>query len=243
MRQPASVTESDTQQVVRDVRIAAAARDVPQLTRAVADPRITQHLQEAGEAVLTVLEHDPARATEPARLVAAALPARGWPGDAELAQLLIELVEHRGSERRRIRADLDGVADLLEGPLEMGFGGILDCESGWAWPESAIDDWAGDGPAPDPDADPERYLLIPNEGSREAWEDMRDFAETVTIEAIRERLLDAIDGRGAFSRFRRVLERHDDLRARWYAYSAETRIGRAREWLAAEGYEAMPPQP
>jgi Uncharacterised protein family (UPF0158) len=130
---------------------------------------------------------------------------------------------------------------MLEGSLEMGFGGILDCETGDAWPEAVVDDWTEDDP-PDPDHDPDRYLFIPNEGSREAWEDMRDFALDVEDEQVRERLLDAIDGRGAFSRFRRVLDRHDDLRARWYAYSAETRAGRAREWLAGEGYVALPPQ-
>lgn len=243
MRQPPRMTEADAQRVPREIRLAAVARDTARLTHALADPDITRHLQEAGEAVLRLVEQDRDAAAESARVVVAALSARGWPGDAELAELLVELVEQRPAGRRRIRADLDGVTDLLEGPTEMGFGGVLDCETGYAWPEAVIDDWVGDDPIPDPDADPERYLFIPNEGSREAWADMRDFADFVDDEAIRDQLLDAIDGKGAFSRFRQVLDRHDDLRARWYAYAAETRIGRAREWLAAEGYAALPPQP
>lgn len=243
MRESPLVSEAEAQRVPREIRMAAAARDAARLTHAIADPGITRHLQEAGEAVLKLLEQDRDAAAESTRVVVAALPARGWPGDAELAELLVELVEQRPARRQRIRADLDGVADLLEGPTEMGFGGVLDCETGYAWPEAVIDDWVGDDPMPDPEANPERYLFIPNEGSREAWADVQDFADSVDDEAIRDQLLDAIDGKGAFSRFRRVLDRHDDLRTRWYAYAAETRIGRAREWLAAEGYAALPPQP
>jgi len=122
-------------------------------------------------------------------------------------------------------------------------GGVLDCETGDAWPEAVLDDWAGEGDAPDPDADPARYLFVPNEGFQDAWEDMRDFANEVDDPGIRQRLLDAIDGRGAFSRFKRALADHDDLRARWDAYSAEARAGRARDWLAGEGYAALPPRP
>lgn len=243
MREPAFVTEADGQGVAREIRMASAARDTTRLTRAIADPGVTRHLQEAGDAVLTLLEQYGDAAAEPARVVAAALSVRRWPGDAELAELLGEVVDHRTSERVRIPADLDGVSELLEGSLGMGFGGLLDCETGVAWPEAVLDDWAGDEPRPDPDEDPDRYLFIPNEGSRAAWEDMRDFADSVDDEGVREKLLDAIDGKGAFSRFRRVLDRHDDLRAQWYVFAAETRIGRAREWLAADGFAAMPAQP
>jgi hypothetical protein len=47
-----------------------------------------------------------------------------------------------------------------------------------------------------------------------------------------EGLLDAIDGRGAFSRFRRVLDEHPETLPGWYAVRAERRAGRARAWLA-----------
>ncbi len=242
MRQPRPVVDDAARRIVQHIRVAAASRDAERLGRLVAEPNVEPHLQEAGEAVLALLEQDRSAAAGPARVLAAALGRRAWPGDADLADLLVELAGDRPAARRRIRADLDGVAELLEGSLEMGFGGVLDRETGDPWPEAVLDDWAGEGEAPDPDADPDRYLFIPNQGSRRAWEDMRDFAAAVEDDAVRERLLDAIDGRGAFSRFRRVLDRYDDLRARWHAYSAETRVGRAREWLAAEGYAALPPR-
>jgi hypothetical protein len=240
LREPRAVID-DEARLPREIRVAEATRDAVQLSRLLTGPEIERHLQELGEAVLSLLEQDRAAAAGVAHALAASLTAREWPGDGELAELLLELAEDRPSERRRIRADLDGVTDLLEGPADMGFGGILDCRTGDTWPAAVIDDWAGEGDPPDPDAEPDLYLFIPNVGSREAWEDMRDFATDVEVDAIRAQLLDAIDGRGAFSRFRRILARHDELRARWYAYSAETRAGRARDWLAAEGYAAMPP--
>ena len=245
LREPRAVVD-DESRLPRDIRVAGATRDAVQLSRLLNEPGIERHLQELGEAVLSLLEEDRAAAAGSAHALAASLAAsltaREMPGDGELAELLLDLAEDRPPERRRIREDLDGVADLLEGPADMGFGGILDCRTGDTWPAAVIDDWAGVGDPPDPDAAPDLYLFIPNVGSREAWEDMRNFATDVDADAIRAQLLDAIDGPGAFSRFRRVLERHDALRARWYAYSAESRTGRARDWLAAEGYAAMPPR-
>lgn len=235
------MVDDEARRIPREIRVAAAAGDAVALSRLVAEPGVERHhLQGAGESVLALLERAPDAAAQPARALADALQARNWTGDAELAELLVELAEGRPSQRRRIRADLDEVADLLGGSLEMGSGGVLDCQTGDVWPEAVLDDWAGDGDAPDPDEDPDRYLFIPNEGSREAWEAMRDFAVDVGDEVTREQLLDAIEGRGAFSRFRRVLDRHDDLRARWHAYSAERRAGRARDWLAGAGFAVLP---
>lgn len=232
----------DEARLPRDIRVAAATRDAGQLSRLLTEPGIERHLQQLGEAVLNLLEQGRDNVAGSALVVAASLTSRGWAGDGELAGLLRELAEDRPSERKRIRADLDGVADLLEGPVEMGFGGVLDCLTGDAWPAAVLEDWAGEGLPPDPEEAPDRYQFIPHVGSRDAWEDMREFATDVEADSVRTQLLDAIDGRGAFSRFRRVLARHDALRARWYAYSTETRAGRARDWLAAEGYAAMPPR-
>jgi Uncharacterised protein family (UPF0158) len=50
------------------------------------------------------------------------------------------------------------------------------------------------------------------------------------------RLEVAIDGRGAFRRFKNVLFDWPDDREEWFAFSDERRRGRAREWLADVGY-------
>jgi hypothetical protein len=237
------MTEDEgARELVRSWRIAVATGDLVQLSGLVQAESLQPHLQEAGETILALAPDNPAGCADTCKALAGRLTERSWVGDAELAELLVAIVDGPPAGRRRIRADLDGVSDLLEGPLEMGFGGVLDCETGDAWPEGALDDWVGDGERPDPEDDPDRYLFIPNEGSREAWEDMREFAATVQDPALRDRLLDAIDGRGAFARFRRVLDDHDALRSDWYSYSAETRTGRARQWLADAGFDALPPR-
>ena len=84
---------------------------------------------------------------------------------------------------------------------------------------------------------------MPNEGSRDAWQDMSDFVDTVPDEDVRGRLAEAITGRGAFSRFRRVLDRHEELLSSWRIFESERRVGRARAWLADAGFAAVPVVP
>jgi hypothetical protein len=43
------------------------------------------------------------------------------------------------------------------------------------------------------DADPDRWLTVPAEGSGDGWRDMRNFVERLEG-PLRERLLDAIEG-------------------------------------------------
>lgn len=189
------------------------SQDVELLANAVDSPEIKGHLQAAGEALLSVTDHrtdDQDLLRRLARRLAALLNERGWSGDSELAALLLE-PPPGVSARRRVRADLDQVADLLEGSLDMGFGGVLDLRTGDAWPESVLDDWSLAETCPDPDTDPERYLFIPTEGSRNAWQDMHDFATGLVDTHVKDQLLEAITGKGAFGRFKRVLDRGDHL--------------------------------
>jgi hypothetical protein len=78
---------------------------------------------------------------------------------------------------------------------------------------------------------------------------MERFTAGIQDPDITDRLERALDGRGAFRRFRNQLTQWPELQTRWYAYSADRQRGRARAWLAAEGYaptavaspEAPPP--
>jgi uncharacterized protein UPF0158/nucleotidyltransferase-like protein len=71
--------------------------------------------------------------------------------------------------------------------------------------------------------------------SSEAWQDMADFAATVPDPEIRRRLERAIEGRGAFRRFKDELLDHPEVREAWFAL-ADARIERrALQWLADEG--------
>jgi hypothetical protein len=65
------------------------------------------------------------------------------------------------------------------------------------------------------------------------YQDMADFVDGITDERAGRRLGRAIDGKGAFRRFRLELhEEYPDLLPAWYAFR-DTRAGRrAVEWLA-----------
>lgn len=83
-----------------------------------------------------------------------------------------------------------------------------------------------------------RYLQIPQEGSRDSYQDMVDFIETVADERLRDMLRVAIQGRGAFGRFKDVLRRSEFESEcnRWFAFSKECEYCRVLEWLVAEGF-------
>ena len=84
-----------------------------------------------------------------------------------------------------------------------------------------------------------RYVAVPREETYEAYRDMEDFIATVAGEHLRERLSDAIDGRGAFGRFKRVLSAHEDERERWFAFRDERLRERILAWLEDEGVEPI----
>ncbi len=84
----------------------------------------------------------------------------------------------------------------------------------------------------------ERYRWIEPISSRDGWRFMRDFADDVADPQIRERLLDAIHGSGAFGRFKRALAYHPGLRDAWFRFRDERLLECAREWLASENIDA-----
>ncbi len=85
----------------------------------------------------------------------------------------------------------------------------------------------------------DRFLPIPQSGSSAGYEDMDAFVETVEDERLLELLDVALDGKGAFRRFRDVLDRYPAERDRWYAFKDERLKTRIREWLTAEEIEPV----
>lgn len=82
-----------------------------------------------------------------------------------------------------------------------------------------------------------RYLEIPQTESWVAYQDMESFIETVTPERLRLQLEAAIQGRGAFRRFKDVLAAHLSERERWFKFEDECIRHRAENWLFAENIE------
>ena len=85
------------------------------------------------------------------------------------------------------------------------------------------------------DAYLERFLMVPQADSREAYRDMELFAETVTDAHLRDLLAVALNGRGAFRRFKDVLLDYPAERERWFAFSAGRWRQRIDDWLRDEG--------
>ncbi|HZS86480.1 MAG TPA: UPF0158 family protein [Chloroflexota bacterium] len=82
-----------------------------------------------------------------------------------------------------------------------------------------------------------RYVAVPRDETHAAYRDMEEFISSVADQRLQERLSDAIDGRGAFGRFKRVLSAHDEERERWFAFKDARLRERIVAWLADEGIE------
>jgi predicted nucleotidyltransferase len=72
-------------------------------------------------------------------------------------------------------------------------------------------------------------------GSHEAYGDMEDFVERVRDPRARDLLGRAIEGRGAFRRFKDTLLEFPELREAWFAFHDARMERRALHWLAGEG--------
>jgi predicted nucleotidyltransferase len=88
-----------------------------------------------------------------------------------------------------------------------------------------------------------RYIAVPRADSSEAYRDMEDFIATVKDERMQDRLWQAIEGRGAFRRFKDLLADHPRERERWFAFKGERTEKRMLDWLESEGVEAIIPAP
>jgi hypothetical protein len=142
-----------------------------------------------------------------------------------------------------VPVSLDVLGGCLDGDPLQG-GGALDLLTGNVYPPGSLDTDRPEELDEDNESfDPDRWLYFqPDSGG--GYRDMLDFAAGLPDGPLRERLSWALEGRGAFRRFRNVL--HDDAYAaqltRWTLFHDERELGRAREWLALAGYRSDPRQ-
>jgi Uncharacterised protein family (UPF0158) len=107
---------------------------------------------------------------------------------------------------RALPVDLEELAGILDGD-RISVGGRIDIRTGEVWPQAAIDYALETGEEDEDSADdPERWLAVHGEGSREGYRDMELFIASVEDPGRAERLAIAITGRGAFRRFKDELE-------------------------------------
>lgn len=165
--------------------------------------------------------------------------------------------EGKSKGRKKLKLDLSELVHEMDLGDNLELSGYLDTETGEviSMPDSvmravedsdeateALPDWEqelvetaerilGD--------EKDRFLPIPRRESREGYELMTAFADTVKSKDLREKLAIALDGQGAFRRFRNVLNHHPDELDRWYAFKDENIREDAVQWLLDHDIEPV----
>jgi hypothetical protein len=83
----------------------------------------------------------------------------------------------------------------------------------------------------------DRYEEIPTRPSHEGYNLMVQFAQGVADERIQRELSIALDGRGAFRRFKNVLRDYPEVEKEWFKFKAERNKEEVKEWLESIGIE------
>ena len=79
-----------------------------------------------------------------------------------------------------------------------------------------------------------RYLQVPHTNPRDGFQDMERFIDTVQDAQLQKLLSVAIDGKGAFRRFKNILPDYPQERDRWFRFQADRLRQRILAWLERE---------
>lgn len=82
-----------------------------------------------------------------------------------------------------------------------------------------------------------RYRMIPKQDSRDGYRDMQEYIWALEDEHLRELLDVAIQGSGAFRRFKDALYRYPEAEENWFRFRDEREKRRMSDWLASQGVE------
>ncbi|MEV8523585.1 MULTISPECIES: UPF0158 family protein [unclassified Streptomyces] len=226
------MTEAWTDPALKAMRAACHTEDGPVLLALLRTHEVSAVLQQSGDALITAVCQGEPGARETAAEYTAALRERDWPGDEVLAAQLDTAVGGAVPALRVLHVDLEELSSLLEGDPAWG-GGCLDLDTGACLPATldAEELWDQEN-----DEAPERWLRVPSAGSRDAYHDMEHYIVTLDDRDFAGFLSIAIQGPGAFRRFKDMLATSPQRQLRYWLFSAERQRGRARAWLADHGY-------
>jgi hypothetical protein len=194
-------------------------------------------LQHVGDTLLGVRDLADTNLTAVVDRLVDQLRERRWDGDDELGDALDHVMGRRASPLRPLLVELDDVGEALS--QQAGSENYLDLQTGTVWFHTMSDFAMADELDVD-FSDESRWQFLLGEGSHEAYRDLQRFIATVEDHNLAARLSRAIEGIGAFGRFRSVLERDAAEFTRWHRFDADARLGHARSWLADHGYQARP---
>ncbi|MBT1003883.1 UPF0158 family protein [Paenarthrobacter sp. DKR-5] len=217
------------------LREAIAAADAARFLAVVTGCDVDDALQQVGAGIPMALEHRRQKAEPVAMSVINRLTWRGGAGDRVLAEDLLAGLRRVPLTGQVVPVDLDMLSTVLEGDPDISSGGYLDLRTGQVYDDSATDPMmVGEEAAIDVAEEPDRWLRLDRTGSRNGWLDMAAFAERQHDAPLRERLEQAIEGKGAFCRFRDLVQA-ENLSEQWDVFSTDRQMGRAREFLADNG--------
>jgi hypothetical protein len=84
-----------------------------------------------------------------------------------------------------------------------------------------------------------RFVDIPRKPSYEAYDLLVEFSNSVTNKHLREKLEIALDGKGAFRRFKNVISDYPEEEKRWFAFKDKRMRDEVIEWLNDLGIEPI----
>ena len=83
----------------------------------------------------------------------------------------------------------------------------------------------------------DRYARIPERNPQYGYNTMKVFAGTLGDETLKETLLELLDGKNAFRRFKDALEPFPKERKLWYGFNAKTAREEIEAWLKSIVFE------
>jgi hypothetical protein len=160
-----------------------------------------------------------------------------------------------GQMMKKLKVDVEDIAMIMDNQDRFGTQYYLDTETGEvaAIPEELMGTFEeGESceglPAWELDLLPtakeifegsKRYEEIPTRPSYEGHNLMVAFAEGVTDRKIQRELSIALDGKGAFRRFKNVLRGYPDVEKEWFEFKAERDKEEVKEWLESIGIKPI----
>lgn len=160
------------------------------------------------------------------------------------------------SQMKKLKIDLEEIASHMEDQERYDLDFYLDTETGEIVPlqgevlrmadegelRDDLPDWEKEEiPVAREALNPEskRYVRIPEKPSYEGYNLMVKFADNINDVALREKLALALNGKGAFGRFKHVLSKYPEDRENWFKFKQREMNKEIIEWLNSIGIDPI----
>ncbi len=193
---------------------------------------LPEMLQVAGDGLLTALHQGVSGSATLAGRLRAALMARGYRGDQELAQQLDAALGTGPTPMlRSVPVELDELCLMLEAEPTTG-GGYMDTRTGALRP-----DYSEMFGLEKPDISRSNaWIKVECQGFHDSFNDMRLFIRNLEDPHLAGELSSCLGMSSPFRRFKAAAQTFPGLWEQWCRFHDERQRGRARAWLARQGF-------